>query len=207
MMPRTRPFTLEEVKDRAVEGAILSHAVIAYERERCVARFSPFKSSLHLLFFLLGPRSECLRIFLPCLRDNRLTIFVALAMADRGLVPGSSRLVSGYDIGTFERSNKPAQSLKEGPQFIWIGKRYRTDIFRSFTVGNPTNDEPPILRIRSKDNCRAMATDLDFVSFRQLSYHTAPLLKKAEKLAFVPRTHKPSHGRTIHQVDGSHPAG
>jgi hypothetical protein len=124
--------------------------VSAYEREQCVARFLPFKSSLHLLFFLLGPWSECLRIFLTCLRDDRLTIFVALALADRALAPGSSRLVSGYDIGTFERSNKPAQSLKERLQFIWIGKRYRTDIFRSFTVGSPTNDQPPILRIRRK---------------------------------------------------------
>jgi hypothetical protein len=137
--------------------------------------FSPFKSSLHLLFFLLGPWSECLRIFLTCLRDDRLTIFVALAVADRALAPGSSRLVSGYDIGMFEGSNKPAQSLKERPQFMWIGKRYRTDIFRSFTVGNPTNDQSPIFRIRSKNNCCAMATDLDFVSFCQLSYLTRHL--------------------------------
>jgi hypothetical protein len=127
--------------------------------------FSPFKSSLHLLFFLLGPRSECLRIFLACLRDDRLTVFVTLALADRALALGSSRLVSGYHIGMFERSNNPAQSLKERPQFIWIGKRYRTDIFRSSTVGNPANDQPPILRIRNKNDCRATATDLDFMSF------------------------------------------
>jgi hypothetical protein len=53
-------------------------------------------------------------------------VFVTLPLADRALALGSSRLVSGYDIGMFERSNKPAQSLKERPQFIWIGKRYRT---------------------------------------------------------------------------------
>jgi hypothetical protein len=57
--------------------------------------FSPFQIFAHLLFFLLGPRSECLRMFLTYLSDDRLTIFVALALADRALAAGSSRLVSG----------------------------------------------------------------------------------------------------------------
>jgi hypothetical protein len=113
--------------------------------------FSPFKSSLHLLFFLLAPRSECLRVSLACLRDDRLTVFVTLALTNRALALSRNRLISGYDIGPmFERSNNPTQSLKERPQFIWSGKRYRTNIFRSSTVGNLANNQPAILRIRTR---------------------------------------------------------
>jgi hypothetical protein len=149
--------------------------------------FSPFKSSLHLLFFLLAPRSECLRVSLACLRDDRLTVFVTLALTNRALALSRNRLISGYDIGPmFERSNNPTQSLKERPQFIWSGKRYRTNIFRSSTVGNLANNQPAILRIRTKNDCSVMATDLDFVSFCQFSYHAVPLMKKAEKVAFDP---------------------
>jgi hypothetical protein len=126
-----------------------------------------------LLFFLLGPWSECLRIFLTCLRDDRLTIFVESRVGS-GQQPARLRLRHRH----VRAKQQACAILKERPQFIWIGKRYRTDIFWSFTVGNPTNDQPPILRIRSRNNCRAMATDLDFVSFCQLSYHESERPKK-----------------------------
>jgi hypothetical protein len=85
------------------------------------------KSSLNLLFFLLCPGSKCLRIFLPCLRDDHVTIFVPLtltnlALPDRApaLGIGGRRIV--YDLGpVLERSNNPAQSLEERTQFVRIG--------------------------------------------------------------------------------------
>jgi hypothetical protein len=43
------------------------------------------KSSLNLLFFLLCPGSKCLRIFLPCLRDDHVTIFVPLTLTNLAL--------------------------------------------------------------------------------------------------------------------------
>jgi hypothetical protein len=70
---------------------------------------SLFKPSLNLLFFLLCPRSECLRISLARLRDHCLPVFVTRTLTDRMSVLGEGCL--GYDVGpVFQRSNNPAQS-------------------------------------------------------------------------------------------------
>jgi hypothetical protein len=58
---------------------------------------SPFKSSPNLLFFFLCPLSECVRIFIACLRDDRFTVFVILTPTDGASAFGSSSL--GYHIG------------------------------------------------------------------------------------------------------------
>jgi hypothetical protein len=85
------------------------------------------KSSLNFLFFLLCPRSKCLRIFLACLRDDHVTIFVPLtltnlAFTDRAPALGSGGRRSVYDLGPMlQRSNNPAQSLEERTQFVRIG--------------------------------------------------------------------------------------
>jgi hypothetical protein len=67
--------------------------------------FSLFKPSLNLLFFLLCPRSECLRISLARLRDDCLPVFVTRTLTDRMSVLGEGCL--GCGVGCLHYEHQP----------------------------------------------------------------------------------------------------
>jgi hypothetical protein len=65
---------------------------------------SLFKPSLNLLFFLLRPRSGCLRISLARLRDDCLPVFVTRMLIDRMSVLGEGCL--GYELYQDKRGKR-----------------------------------------------------------------------------------------------------
>jgi hypothetical protein len=67
---------------------------------------SLFKPSLNILFFLLCPRSECLRISLARLRDDCLPVFVTRTLTDRMSILGEGCL--GCGVGCLHYEHQPS---------------------------------------------------------------------------------------------------